>query len=120
MPRIQRIELHKCEEIPASAKEVWALLTDWAAMLRWGQSTKHGHVLGALVKCELIGEPDRVPRTRRMTLDSGATVDEELFYQNDETKRIYYRKDDTFGTSSYIASSYIDEIDDHRCRLHIL
>ena len=120
MPRIQRIELHKSEEIPASAKEVWALLTDWAAMLRWSQSTKRGGVLGALVKCELIGDPDKVPRTRRMTLDSGATVDEELFYQNDETKRIYYRKDDTFGTSGYIASSYIDEIDDHRCRLHIL
>ena len=111
MPRIQRIELHKSEEIPASAKEVWALLTDWAAMLRWSQSTKHGHVLGALVKCELIGEPDRVPRTRRMTLDSGATVDEELFYQNDETLRIYYRKSDTFGTTGYIASSYVEELD---------
>jgi hypothetical protein len=120
MPRIQRIELHKSEEIPASAKEVWALLTDWAGMLRWSQSAKRGGVLGVLVKCELIGEPDNVPRTRRMTLDSGTAVSEELFYQNDETKRIYYRKDDTFGTSGYIASSYIDEIDDHRCRLHIL
>jgi Polyketide cyclase / dehydrase and lipid transport len=120
MPRGQRIELHKSQELPASAQEVWALLTDWAGMLRWSQSAKSRGPLGLLVRCELIGEPDKVPRTRRMVLDSGAMVEEELFYQNDETKRIYYRKDDTFGTSGYIASSYVDEIDNRRCRLHIL
>jgi hypothetical protein len=120
MLHMHRVELHKSEEIPASAQEVWALLTDWAGMLRWSLSAKRGGRLGTLVKCELIGEANKIPRTRRMILDSGATVEEELFYQNDETKRIHYRKNDAFGTRGYIASSYVDEVDDRRCRLHIL
>jgi hypothetical protein len=115
-----RVELQKSEEIPASADEVWALLTDWAGMMRWSLSAKRGGALGMLVRCELIGEPDKVPRTRRMILSSGAAVEEELFYQNDETKRIYYRKTDTSGTRGYLASSYFDEVDDRRSRLHIL
>src|SRR6266496_3855126 len=118
-PHIQRMQVHKSEEVPAAAQEVWALLTDWAGMLRWSLSAKRPSALGLLVKCELIGEPGALPRTRRMILDSGATIEEELFYQHDATRRIYYRKDDAFGTVGYIASSYVDEIDDHRCRLHI-
>jgi Polyketide cyclase / dehydrase and lipid transport len=115
-----RVELQKSEEIPASADEVWALLTDWAGMMLWSLSAKRGGALGMLVRCELIREPDKAPRTRRMILSSGAAVEEELFYQNDETKRIYYRKTDTFGTRGYLASSYVDEVDDRRSRLHIL
>jgi hypothetical protein len=118
--RDQRVELHKSDEIPASAHEVWALLTDWAGMMRWSLSAKREGALGSLVGCDLIGEVDKVPRTRRMILSSGATVEEELFYQNDETKRIYYRKTDAFGTRGYVASSYVDELDDRRSRLHIL
>ena len=118
--RDQRVELHKSAEIPASADQVWALLTDWAGMLRWSLSAKRGGAVGSLVRCELIGEADKVPRTRRMILSSGAAVEEELFYQNDETKRIYYRKTDTFGTRGYIASSYVDELEGRSSRLHIL
>jgi Polyketide cyclase / dehydrase and lipid transport len=120
MSTIQRVELHKSAEIPASAEDVWALLTDWAGMLRWSLSARRGGALGRLVKCDLIGQPDRVPRTRRMTLASGAVVDEELFHQDDDTKRIYYRKNDTFGTKGYIACAYIDAVDEHECRLHIM
>ena len=119
MTHMHRVELHKFEEIPASAREVWALLTDWAGMPRWSLSARRGGPLGTLVKCELIGEANMIPRTRRMILDSGASVEEELFYQNDDTKRIYYRKNDAFGTTGYIASSYVDELDDGRCILHI-
>jgi hypothetical protein len=120
MPLIQRVELHKSDEIPASAEAVWALLTDWAGMMRWSLSAKRPSALGLLVKCDLIGDARAVPRTRRMTLESGVTVEEELFYQNDETRRIYYRKNDAFGTKGYIASSYVDELADDRCRLHVL
>lgn len=115
-----RVELHKSAEIPASAGEVWALLTDWAGMLRWSLSAKREGALGSLVRCELVGELGKVPRTRRMILSSGAMVEEELFYQNGDTKRICYRKTDTFGTKGYVASSYVDELDDRRSRLHIL
>jgi hypothetical protein len=107
MTQLGRVELHKVAEIPASAKEVCALLTDWAGMLRWSQSAERGGgPLGALVGCELVGDRDQIPRTRRMILDSGVAVEEELFYQNDETKRIYYRKNDAFGTVGYIATSW--------------
>src|SRR5262249_15814639 len=119
MSQINRVELHKSSEIPASAQEVWALLTDWAGMLRWSLSAKRAGPLGTLVKCELIGRADEIPRTLRMTLDSGATVDEELFYQDDETRRIYYRKNDSFGTKGYIPSSYVDALESTRCRLPI-
>jgi hypothetical protein len=117
---LHRVELHKSAEIPAAAQEVWALLTDWAGMLRWSLSAKRGGPLGTLVKCELIGEANQVPRTRRMILDSGVVVEEELFYQNDETKRLYYRKSDTSGTRGYIACSYVDTLDERKCRLHIM
>ena len=115
-----RVELHKSGEIPASADEVWALLTDWAGMMRWSLSARRGGALGTLVGCELIGEAGKVPRTRRMILSSGAAVEEELFYQNNETKRITYRKTDTFGTRGYVASSYVDAVDSRTSRLHIL
>jgi len=120
MPNTERVELHASEEIPASAAEVFALLTDWAGMMHWSLSAKGKGSLGAMIRCELIGERDRLPRTRRMILDSGATVEEELFYQDDQTRRIYYRKDDAFGTRGYIACSYVDGIDDNHCRLHIM
>jgi hypothetical protein len=54
-----------------------------------------------------------------MTLDSGVTIDEELVYQNDQTMRIHYRKNDALGTTGYVASSYVDEPDDLKCRLHM-
>jgi len=120
MPHTQRVELHSSEEIPAAAEDVWALLTDWAGMMRWSLSARRAGALGTMVKCELIGERDQLPRTRRMILDSGAAVEEELFYQNDDARRIYYRKDDAFGTFGYIACSYVDAIDARNCRLHIM
>ncbi|MBS0533956.1 MAG: SRPBCC family protein [Proteobacteria bacterium] len=119
MKQAQRAELHKSAKIPASAHEVWRLLTDWAGMLRWSISAKRGGAVGKLIKCELIGKPDQVPRTRRMILDSGASIEEELIYQNDETRRIYYRKTDSLGSIGYLATSYVDEIDGLSCRLHI-
>jgi hypothetical protein len=119
MAQAQRAQLHKSADIPASAHEVWMLLTDWAGMLRWSISAKRGGPLGKLVKCDLIGKPDQVPRTRRMILDSGVAIEEELVYQNGETRRIYYRKTDSLGSIGYLATSYVDEIDALNCRLHI-
>ena len=39
---------------------------------------------------------------------------------DDASRRIYYRKSDGFGTKGYVASSYIEEISESRCRFHIL
>ena len=120
MATFSRVELHKSADIPASASEVWNLLTDWAGMFRWRLTAEQGGAPGpALVGCELIGERGAVPRTRRMTLADGIIVEEQIFYQSDETRRIYYSKSATADVTGYIASAYVDEIDGEHCTLHL-
>jgi hypothetical protein len=86
-PKFSRAELHKSAEISASAGEVWDLLTDWAGMLRlWLAPEQGGLPAPTLVSCELIGERGLVPRTRRMTLDNGVIVEEQVFYQDDNSR----------------------------------
>ena len=74
-----------------------------------------------MVRCDLVGEPGAVPRTRRMTLANGIVVEEQIFYQNDEARRLYCGKSEPAGSSvsGYIASAYVDEIDGDRCTMHI-
>jgi hypothetical protein len=120
MAEFSRIELHRSAEIAASADAVWDLLTDWAGMARWRLTAEEGGVPGpALVACELIGAHGAVPRARRMTLDNGAIVEEQIFYQNDTTRRIYYDKNETPEVTGYIATAYVDEIDGGHCTLHL-
>jgi len=120
MTKFSRVELHRSADIPASASEVWSLLTDWAGMFRWRLTAEEGGAPGpALVACELIGEHGAVPRTRRMTLGNGAIVEEQISYQDDETRRIYYSKNATADVTGYIASAYVDEIDGENCTLHL-
>jgi uncharacterized protein (TIGR02118 family) len=121
-PRYSRAEVRKSAEIPASADEVWDLLTDWAGMLRWWPTPEQGGLSGpTLVKCDLIGEHGAVPRTRHMILDSGLAVEEQIFRQDDNSRRIYYSKADTPGSpiSGYVATAYVDDIQADRCALHI-
>jgi hypothetical protein len=122
LPKPSRVELRKSAEIPASASDVWNLLTDWAGMLRWWLTVEQGGLAGlTLVKCDLVGEHGAVPRTRRITLDSGAVVEEQIFYQNDETRRLYYSRSESAGSeiSGYIATTFVDEIETDRCTMHI-
>jgi uncharacterized protein (TIGR02118 family) len=121
-PKLSRAEVHKSAEIPASADEVWDLLTDWAGMLRWWLTAEQGGLPGStLVKCDLIGEHGAVPRTRRMTLDSGLVVEEQIFRQDDNSRRIYFSRTDPPGSpiGGYIATAYVDDIEGDRCTLHI-
>lgn len=121
-PKFSRAKVHKSAEIPASAGEVWDLLTDWAGMLRWWLTAEQGGLPGPpLVKCDLVGERGVVPRTRRMTLDSGLVVEEQIFHQDDNSRRIYYSRTEPPGSpvSGYIATAYVDDIEGDRCTLHI-
>jgi hypothetical protein len=119
MPKVSRVELHKFAEIPAPASEVWNLLGDWAGMLRWWPTADPG-VGPKLMKCDLIGEHGTLPRTRRMTLDNGVVIEEQIFHQDDCARRIYYTRTEPAGSevSGYIASAYVDEIDNHTCMMH--
>jgi uncharacterized protein YndB with AHSA1/START domain len=108
--RPARVEIHESVEISASADEVWELISDCAGMLRWWLSADDGGRQGpTLIACTLVGEPEGVPRKRRMQLDNGAIVEEEIFYQNNETRRIHYTKADDQDIKSYVASTYVDE-----------
>ncbi len=96
------------------------MICDWAGMLRWWLTAEEGGLQGpALVDCALIGVHGSVPRTRVMTLANGTVTEEQLFYQNDETRRIFYRKSDDERVTGYIASTYVDEIEDSGCAVHI-
>jgi uncharacterized protein (TIGR02118 family) len=123
-PKLSRAEVHQSAEIPASASQVWDLLTDWAGMLRWWLSAEQGGLPGpTLVKCDLVGKHGVVPRTRRMILDNGLVVEEKIFHQDDNSRRIYYSKTEPPGSPvrGYIATAYVDDddIEADRCTLHI-
>jgi len=122
MPATFRVKLHDFAEIRAPAAEVWSLLTDWAGMLRWHLPPEQGGLPGPpMIRCELVGEQDAVPRTRRMIFNNGMVIEEQIFYQSDEHRRIYYTKDQPPNSelSGYVASAYVDEIDSNTCALHI-
>lgn len=117
-----RAEARKSAEIPAAAGEVWDLLTDWAGMRRWWLAAEQGGLpRPTLVSCDLIGARGAVPRTRRMTLDNGLVVEEQIFRQDDNARRIYYNRTEPPGSpiSGYIATAYVDDIQSDRCALCI-
>jgi uncharacterized protein (TIGR02118 family) len=120
--KFSRAELRKSAEIPASAAEVWDLLTDWAGMMRWWLAPEKGGLpRPTLVSCELIGERGLVPRTRRMTLDNGVVVEEQIFHQDDNSRRIYYKRTDPPGSPirGYIGAATVDDVACDRCTLRI-
>jgi hypothetical protein len=89
-------------------------------MLRWWLPAEKGGLRGpALIGCELIGAPGSVPRTRRMTLSDGRVAEETIVYQNDETRRIHYTKSDDQAVTGYLATTYVDDLEDLRCAVRI-
>jgi hypothetical protein len=105
--------VHKSAEISAPAEQVWDLICDWAGMLRWWLPVEKGGLQGpALIGCELIGMPGSVPRTRRMTLSDGRVAEETIVYQNDETRRIHYTKADDQAVTGYLATTYVDDLEE--------
>jgi Polyketide cyclase / dehydrase and lipid transport len=119
VPECSRVSLHKSAQLSAPPADVWALICDWAGMLRWWLPAAQGGPPGpALIGCDLIGAPDGVPRTRRMTLENGLTADEQVFYQDDDTRRMYYTKSPDQRITGYVASTYVDPAPGG-CTVHI-
>jgi hypothetical protein len=89
-------------------------------MARWHLAPEDGGLTGpTLASCELVGAPNKVPRTRRMLLDNGTVIEERLWYQDDEARRIYYTKSPDSTSTGYAASTYVDALDDDTCVVHI-
>jgi hypothetical protein len=120
VPSTSRVTVHKSAVVPAPGEQVWELICDWAGMLRWWLPPGEGGLQGlALISCELIGMPGSVPRTRRMTLSTGMVAEETIVYQNDETRRMHYTKSDDHAVTGYLATTYVDDLEDERCVVHI-
>ena len=118
--RVERVALHRSATVQAPADELWSLLTDWAGMERWHLTPEDGGLTGpTLTSCELVGAPHEVPRTRRMLLDNGAVIEERLWYQDDQARRMYYTKSPDSTSIGYAATTYVDALDAHTCVVHI-
>lgn len=110
--KVFRVEVQRSAEIAVPAGALWSLICDWAGMLRWWLGPDDGGLpRPTLVGCDLIGGHDEVPRRRRMTLDNRVVVEEELFYQDDATRRIYYLKAPEPEVSGCVATTWVDALD---------
>ena len=69
----------------------------------------------------LIGELSDLPRVRRLRFATGMEVAEELFHQDDRSRRYCCRivDDEALPWRGYIASLFIDEIDADRCTVRL-
>jgi hypothetical protein len=120
MGNVFRVVIEASARIDAPADALWQLITDWAGMSRWSLPVEERGGRGpALERCELVGKASELPRTRRMFLDNGAVVEERLFHQDDETRRIYYTKSPERDHVGYLATSYVDELDNATCTVHL-
>jgi hypothetical protein len=54
-----------------------------------------------------------------MTLSDGTVAEERIVYQNDATRRIHYTKADDQAVTGYLATTYVDDLDDTRCAVCI-
>ena len=56
-----------------------------------------------------------------MTLDNGVVVEEQIFHEDDNSRRFYYKRTDPLGSpiSGYIAAATVDDVEGDRCALHI-
>jgi hypothetical protein len=121
MSKVFRVSIEASARIDAPADAVWQLITDWAGMSRWSLPVEERGGRGpAMERCQLVGEANELPRTRRMFLTNGTVVEERLFHQDDETRRIYYTKSPDQDHVGYLATSYVDEVDDVTCTVNLI
>lgn len=118
MGRFSRGTVTVVVDVDVSANEFWEMLRDWPAVLKWNFTNP------ALLDVTLK-EGDRVdvlPCTRVMHLDTSrgfpATTEEILLYADPNSRRIFY----TFagivgGLKNYIATTFVDDLDEARARV---
>ncbi|MET0544859.1 MAG: SRPBCC family protein [Caulobacterales bacterium] len=107
----QRSAAHYEAIVDAPVEQVWALLTDWAGLLKWWPKSEAPFVI---VGSDLIGQHGEVPRGRRVTLDNGGGGVETLLLESAAAGRIYYDMvDGTIpGVFNYLATTTVDATED--------
>ena len=114
MGAVGRVAVALDREVQGAASAAWALLTDW-------EGFPVRAALPGLESSTLVGEPSAIPRTRLMCFAAGMSVAEELFHQDDASRRYYYRipDDGLMPWRGFLASLCIDEIDEGRCMVRL-
>ncbi|WP_419825997.1 SRPBCC family protein [Sphingomonas sp.] len=109
-----RVEAALDREIEGAASAAWAHLTDW-------QGFPVRAALPGLESSILVGEATAVPRTRLLRFAGGMSVSEELFHQDDASRRYYCRTlaDGSMPWRGYLASLVIDESGQGRCMVRL-
>lgn len=118
MGNVSRGAITVVVDVNTSADEFWTMLRDWPAVLKWN-STNRALLDVTLKEGDSV---DVLPCTRVMHLDTSRgfapTMEEILLYADPQARRIFY----TFagiagGLSNYIATTFVDELDDGRARV---
>lgn len=112
MTNVTRMSAHKIGTLDAPAQSAWELLTDWA--LRWIPKGSYD-----LVRVELEGGFNEVPRTRAMWTSDGRLLREKLLHQDDRARRIYYILDNDAipGVHNYLTTITVEELKPDKCQM---
>ena len=110
MGAVGRVAAELDREIDGAASAAWALLTDW-------EEFPVRAALPGLESSTMEGEATAIPRTRHLRFAGGVNVAEEMFHQDDESRRYYCRTIDDGSTPwrGYLASLVVDELGGGRC-----
>lgn len=105
---MQRLAVRHEQVIQAPAASAWALLRDWAGLLKWWPSDAPFPILA----CEPLGDPTQLPFGRRVTLPGDAVGSEYLIHADEHARRIYYQLENGSlpGISNYVATTTVDDL----------
>ena len=122
MANFKRGTAYASDEVEASADEIWELLLDWSAVMKWAATGPDAPV--ELTGCEYrAGDSgDKLPRTRvcYFTPESGfPDFPETLFHIDAPGRRIYYNVEGQVagGMRYYLATTTVDEVGPNRARI---
>lgn len=108
--------------VSGPAEAAWDILTDWHNTHRLRTESSASSPL-AVDRVELIGEEDKVPRTRvfYFKAEGMPVVKETLLHQDDETMHLYYNIEGIgpVGIRNYLATTDVDRISDDLCQMTI-
>src|SRR3546814_1109684 len=110
-------------EVDASADDIWAMLRDWPAVMKWCAKGENAPAPLTDTTLKEGSKVDVLPCTRicHFVLDSGfpPTFEETLIHADPEARRIYYNVDGVAagGMRNYLATTYVDEVGHGRERI---
>lgn len=124
-----RVRSKSTNEVPVSAQDYWDVLLDWPGIKKWMPDVADGGPVPLLRSPLKAGhELGKLPCTRHCIFDlsglpPGITipecVPETLLHADPVARLIYYNMEGEgpFGLRNYLATTEVDELGTHRCRV---